>query len=81
MRPGRASRTALKVAILPRAAHQLMEQPPVLDDPIALPLVGRGHARDMERAMHPVGRDFRAFMAARKPACRGPAGRMQLRTA
>src|SRR5580698_4563207 len=64
MRRGRASRTALKVAIR-RAAHQLMEHPPVLDDPIALPLVGRGHARDMERAMHPVGRDFRAFMAAR----------------
>jgi methyltransferase (TIGR00027 family) len=64
MRPGRASRTALKVAIR-RAAHQLMEQPPVLDDPIAVPLLGRGHASDMERAMHPVGRDFRAFMAAR----------------
>jgi methyltransferase (TIGR00027 family) len=64
MKPGRASRTALKVAIR-RAAHMLMEQPPVLDDPIALPLVGQGHARDMERAMHPVGRDFRAFMAAR----------------
>jgi methyltransferase (TIGR00027 family) len=64
MKPGRASRTALKVAIR-RAAHQLMEQPPVLDDPIAVPLLGRGHANDMERAMHPVGRDFRAFMAAR----------------
>jgi len=37
----------------------------VLDDPIALPLLGRGHATDMERAMHTVGRDFRAFMAAR----------------
>lgn len=64
MEPGRASRTALKVAIR-RAAHQLMEQPPVLDDPIAVPLLGREHANDMERAMHPVGRDFRAFMAAR----------------
>jgi methyltransferase (TIGR00027 family) len=64
MKPGRASRTALKVAIR-RAAHQLMEQPPVLADPIAVPLLGRGHANDMERAMHAVGRDFRAFMAAR----------------
>lgn len=64
MKPGRASRTALKVAIR-RAAHQLMEQPPVLYDPIAVPLLGCGHANDMERAMHPVGRDFRAFMAAR----------------
>jgi methyltransferase (TIGR00027 family) len=64
MEPGQASQTALKVAIR-RAAHQLMEHPPVLDDPIALPLVGSGHARDMERAMHSVGRDFRAFLAAR----------------
>jgi len=64
METGRASKTALGVAIR-RAAHQLMEDPPVLVDPIALPLVGRGHPRLMERAMHPVGRDFRAFMAVR----------------
>ena len=64
METGRASKTALGVAIR-RAAHQLMEDPPVLVDPIALPLVGRGHQRLMERAMHPVGRDFRAFMAVR----------------
>jgi methyltransferase (TIGR00027 family) len=37
----------------------------VLDDPIAVPLLGPGFARDMERAMHKVARDFRAFMAAR----------------
>jgi methyltransferase (TIGR00027 family) len=43
----------------------MMENPPILEDPIALPLVGRGHQRQMERAMHPVGRDFRAFMAVR----------------
>ena len=64
METGRASKTALGVAIR-RAAHQLMENPPILEDPIALPLVGRGHQRQMERAMHPVGRDFRAFMAVR----------------
>ncbi len=40
-------------------------RPPVLDDPIAVRLVGPGYANDMERAMHTVARDFRAFMAAR----------------
>jgi methyltransferase (TIGR00027 family) len=64
MQTGRASKTALGVAIR-RAAHQLMDHPPVLDDPIAVPLVGSGHPRHMERAMHPVARDFRAFMAVR----------------
>jgi methyltransferase (TIGR00027 family) len=64
METGRASKTALRVAIR-RAAHQLMDRPPVLDDPIAVRLVGPGFARDMERAQHKVARDFRAFMAVR----------------
>ena len=64
MENGRASKTALGVAIR-RAAHQLIDKPPVLDDPIAMRLVGDGYPRLMERAMHPVGRDFRGFMAAR----------------
>ena len=64
MKTGRASKTALRVAIR-RAAHQIVEQPRILDDPIAVPLLGPGFARDMERASHKVGRDFRAFMAAR----------------
>lgn len=64
METGRASRTALRVAIR-RAAHQLIDRPLVLDDPIAVPLLGSGFDRDMERAMHPVARDFRLFMAAR----------------
>ncbi len=64
METGKPSRTALRVAIR-RAAHQLADPPPVLDDPIALPLIGPGHENDLERAMHTVGRDFRAFMAAR----------------
>jgi methyltransferase (TIGR00027 family) len=64
METGRASKTALGVAIR-RAAHQLIDKPPVLDDPIATRLVGDGFPRLMERAMHPVGRDFRGFMAAR----------------
>jgi methyltransferase (TIGR00027 family) len=64
MENGKPSRTALRVAIR-RAAHQIADPPSVLDDPIALRLIGPGHENDLERAMHPVGRDFRAFMAAR----------------
>ena len=64
MKHGRASKTALRVAIR-RAAHQLMEEPKVLNDPIAVRLLGSGFARDLERASHKVARDFRAFMAAR----------------
>ena len=64
MKDGHASQTALRVAIR-RAAHQLVDKPPVLDDPIALPLLGLGYQRDLERAMHRVARDFRGFMAAR----------------
>ena len=64
MQEGKASRTALRVAIR-RAAHQLVDRPPVLDDPIAVRLIGPGYERDLERAAHTVARDFRAFMAAR----------------
>jgi methyltransferase (TIGR00027 family) len=64
MQTGKPSRTALRVAMR-RAAHQLMDLPPVLDDPIAVRLVGRESLRDMERAQHKVARDFRAFMAVR----------------
>lgn len=64
MQTGQASKTALRVA-LRRAAHQVMDHPPVLDDPIALRLVGELFPRDMERAQHKVARDFRAFMAVR----------------
>jgi len=64
METGKASKTALRVAIR-RAAHQLMEQPRILDDPIAVRLIGPAYARDLERASHKVARDFRAFMAVR----------------
>jgi methyltransferase (TIGR00027 family) len=64
MKTGRASKTALRVAIR-RAAHQLVDQPTVLDDAIAVRLMGQGYARDMERAMHKVARDFRCYIAAR----------------
>jgi methyltransferase (TIGR00027 family) len=64
MRHGKASRTALRVAIR-RAAHQLVDHPPVLADPIALRLIGTNYPRDLERASHTVARDFRAYLAAR----------------
>lgn len=64
MEHGKPSRTALRVAIR-RAAHQLVDHPPVLEDPIAVRLIGPEFARDLERASHTVARDFRAFMAAR----------------
>ncbi len=64
MQTGRASKTALRVAIR-RAAHQLMEEPRILHDPVVLRLLGTGFERDLERASHKVARDFRGFMAAR----------------
>ncbi len=64
MEPGQVSKTALGVAIR-RAAHQLIDHPPVLNDPIAVRLIGSEYPRHMERAMHRVARDFRAFMAVR----------------
>jgi methyltransferase (TIGR00027 family) len=64
MQHGKASRTALRVAIR-RAAHQLVDHPPVLVDPIAVKLIGQDYPRDLERASHTVARDFRAYLAAR----------------
>jgi methyltransferase (TIGR00027 family) len=64
METGRASRTALRVAIR-RAAHQVMDRPCVLADPVAVPLLGAHFKLDREREAHPVARAFRAFMAAR----------------
>lgn len=64
METGKASKTALGVAIR-RAAHQLVDLPPVLDDPIAVRLVGSGYRGKMGRAAHRIGRDLRAFVAAR----------------
>jgi methyltransferase (TIGR00027 family) len=39
VQPGRASATADGAALL-RAAHQLLDEPRILDDPVALPLLG-----------------------------------------
>lgn len=64
MEDGLPSKTALRVAMR-RAAHQILDVPPVLDDPIAVPMLGAGFAIDRQRESHPVARAFRAFMAAR----------------
>lgn len=50
---------------LRRAAHQVLDRPCVLDDPIAVPLLGSDFALDRERELHPVAKTFRAFMAVR----------------
>ena len=64
METGRASKTALRVA-LRRAVHQILDQPCVLSDPIAVPLLGPRFAVDRLRESGRVARAFRAFMAAR----------------
>jgi methyltransferase (TIGR00027 family) len=48
-----------------RAVHQVLDRPPVLDDPMAVPLLGPDFAFDPERERHPAVKTFRAFMAAR----------------
>jgi methyltransferase (TIGR00027 family) len=64
METGRASKTALRVAHR-RAVHQVLDQPCVLTDPVAIPLLGPEFGYDPAREMHPIARAFRAFMAAR----------------
>jgi methyltransferase (TIGR00027 family) len=67
MQEGKFSRTAQRVAIR-RAAHQLLDQPRVLDDPLALRIIGSEAAealRSNPREDHAFSRAFRAFMAAR----------------
>src|SRR5258706_12265395 len=61
------SRTAERVAIR-RAAHQLLDQPRVLDDPLALRIIGseaEEELRSNPKEDHAFSRAFRAFMAAR----------------
>lgn len=65
---GQPSVTAWKVA-LRRAAHQLADRPPVFDDPLAIPILGRegdAYAREPKLSGNGVvARGMRAFMAAR----------------
>jgi methyltransferase (TIGR00027 family) len=67
MQEGNFSRTAQRVAIR-RAAHQLLDQPRVLDDPLALRIIGleaEEALRSDPKEDHAFSRAFRAFMAAR----------------
>jgi methyltransferase (TIGR00027 family) len=69
MQPARPSRTALRVA-LRRAAHQIYDAKPlVLDDPVAVPLLGRTYAEELRRTPVRPDRPFsvalRAFLVAR----------------
>jgi methyltransferase (TIGR00027 family) len=64
----RPSRTALRVAMR-RAAHQLFDRPKVLDDPIALPIIGPKAAAKLEAERGAedgrIALSIRAFMVAR----------------
>jgi methyltransferase (TIGR00027 family) len=67
MQEGKFSRTAQRVAIR-RAAHQFLDEPRVLDDPLALRIIGSEAAaalRSDPKEDHAFARAFRAFMAAR----------------
>ncbi len=68
MQEARPSRTAMRVAMR-RAAHQLFDHPKVLDDPIALPIIGSEATAKLraERHRHDsrVARNLRAFLVAR----------------
>ncbi|MGP8252281.1 MAG: class I SAM-dependent methyltransferase [Terracidiphilus sp.] len=64
METGRPSRTALRVAQR-RAIHQVLDHPPILNDPIAIPLLGRDFACDPEKESSRFARAFRAFIVAR----------------
>lgn len=68
VRQGQPSRSATRVACL-RAVHQLLDEPLVLHDPIALPLLGmrtEAALRDDPFALNdPVSRGLRAALVAR----------------
>ncbi len=65
METGRPSRTALRVAQR-RAIHQVLDQPPhVLNDPIAIPLLGPEFTCDRGQESSRFACAFRAFMVAR----------------
>ncbi|HET6568606.1 MAG TPA: class I SAM-dependent methyltransferase [Rhodothermales bacterium] len=69
MKEGQASHTAERVAIR-RAAHQLLDDPKVLDDPLALRVIPpetAAHLRERPREFDrsPLSKYMRAFMAVR----------------
>ncbi len=69
MEEARPSRTALRVAMR-RAAHQLYDAKPlVLEDPIAVPILGSEYLPEVERTQFKLNKPFsvalRAFLVAR----------------
>jgi methyltransferase (TIGR00027 family) len=67
MKEGTPSRTAFRVA-LRRAAHQILDNPKVLDDPWAVPIVGDAISEiHTNTAVHQsrIATHFRAFIVAR----------------
>src|SRR5437016_5082207 len=69
MREGSGSRTAERVAVR-RAAHQLIDVPRVLDDPLALAILSGEErvellANPRKHNANPIGRALRAFLAVR----------------
>ena len=68
MRNDRPSATAYRVAMR-RAAHQILDDPLVFDDPIALRIVGGGAEAairsDLRRYQSSLGRSLRLFLVAR----------------
>jgi len=68
MQQATPSSTALRVA-LRRAAHQLYDSPLVLEDPIAVSILGETYAEELQRTAHRLERPFsiamRAFLVAR----------------
>ena len=68
MEDNRPSRTA-QGAALHRAAHQLLDNPPVFADPLALKIIGDEAERELRNSqndLYPEGRvGLRAFIAAR----------------
>ncbi|MDE1145567.1 MAG: class I SAM-dependent methyltransferase [Azospirillaceae bacterium] len=68
MEPSRPSQTALTMATL-RAAHQLLDQPPIFIDPLALPILGPGKEEELraqaEALKAPGPRILRATSAVR----------------
>ena len=70
MRPGIPSRTAYGVAIR-RAAHQVLDQPAIFEDPVAAKVIGReAHTallgrRELATVADEASRQLRLFVAAR----------------
>jgi len=69
MKQNRPSATAQRVAMR-RAAHQLMDNPKIFDDPLALRIIGKESASALQADAHqfettPLSSYLRAFVAAR----------------